>query len=195
MSAAADKRVGCRSMDSRSAAHPRLRFGLVWARFVLPVANIKDRSLQAFHVIDESLTSPFGPPVLPQCAAPSAASASRSLFVELLQRSSTPGFQLAARRAWSDCGGQDHMQMICPAIDGVKMPAAEPASLRNLILDCSPLFQIEQAGTLDHFRGSLKLPNRVGHPPAMSEFNPAAIVAGQPCPVRRPSEEVSQRLR
>src|SRR5688572_14906766 len=89
-------------------------------------------------------------------------------------------------------GCKNDVKMIRATIDGVQLPTSNVTSLRNLLFNAHPLFPVEPACALGHSSSRFELKNWIWKLPAVAVFNPTALVAGKPCSVRVPCNEVRE---
>ena len=181
----------------------------------MAVADVEDGGVEAGLVVQVAPAAALDPPVLadrrgftgfPSLAirvgggtagAPSLALrvSGEALRFQFLEAARAPGFELADDFLRVEICRDDDVQVIRAAVDGMQNPAANGAVVGDGLLDESSLFVVEKAGVFGHQCGGFELFHQVRKLKAVAILHPTSLVPRQPGAIRRPCEQVGERIR
>ena len=148
--------------------------------------DIPDCCFYTLCIIQPALAATLSPPIFPDNFR------ARCSFV-ILEFSRTPGLELAHNIVRCPPNSRyDHMNVLVPSCDCVKLPVANPAMFRNGVFDYKALFDFKCQCVFCHPFSSCVLTFKIWESKFTSLVNPVAFIAWQPRAIGGPCQKVGQ---
>src|SRR5579883_1363062 len=167
------------------------------AWMILRFADIVDDVFQGLLIVDIEPTSTLCPPFLANrpTGDDSGGGCALPFLLHGFQPSGAPRFELLTDIVGVAMGRDDDVHMIRAAIDGMESPTTNPAMVGDGGFDEAALFVVKAAGILSHACGRLPCNDGIWELHSAPVLDPSPLVAGQPCAIGGPRQEVGERFR